>query len=187
MTKKDLMLLLTIPIGLLLMGIIFFQQISPVYAGANGFDHDPAYVYLLNGLNILGGYPPGHIDHPGTPLQLLSAFIILVHWSIQKTVGLESEGVISSALIHPEFYIQSISFAILILNAWATFYFAKKVFESTKNIKLAIFCQTAPLAFWTVAPNVVYLAPEGLLIFSSLIMLGLLAEFFFLEKLRQRI
>jgi hypothetical protein len=41
-----------------------------------GDDYDPAYLYLLNGLNILELELPGHTDNPGTPVQLLAAGVI---------------------------------------------------------------------------------------------------------------
>ena len=37
---------------------------------------DPSYVYFLNSLLILHGQPPAHIDHPGTPVQLIGAAVL---------------------------------------------------------------------------------------------------------------
>ena len=32
---------------------------------------DPAYEYLINGVNLNYGVPPGHADHPGSTVQWL--------------------------------------------------------------------------------------------------------------------
>src|SRR5215831_617327 len=176
--------LLIFPTLLMIIGLVFMGQMLPIYAGAHGagrysYDQDPAYVYLFSGLTILGGHSPTHIDHPGTPLQVLTAIIIFVRWVLFWIAGKESEGVISSVLSEPELYIESISWVLLALNGWATFYLGRRIYKSTNNTSYALFCQSAPLAFAVVAPRIVYLSPEALLICTSYCLLGVLAPFLF--------
>ena len=176
--------LLILPTLLIIIGLVFMGQMLPIYAGVYGagawsFDQDPAYVYLFSGLTILGGHSPTHIDHPGTPLQVLTAIIIYVRWVLFWIAGKESDGVISSVLSEPELYIESVSWVLLALNGWATFYLGRQIYKSTSNTSYALFCQSAPLAFAVVAPRIVYLEPEALLIFTSYCLLGVLAPFLF--------
>jgi len=173
-TLQSLMLLV-FPTILIIAGFSFSLQIFPIYAGASGYDHDPAYVYLFSGLTILDGHSPYHIDHPGTPLQVLIALVVLIQWVYLWVAGSVSEDVINSVLFKPKHYITTICLMLLILNACAVYYLKRHVFQSTANVKLALFCQSAPLVFWIVAPRIVYLSPEALLIFASVILLGLLA------------
>src|SRR5687768_16092781 len=39
--------------------------------------YDPELAYLGSGLRLLAGEAPHHVDHPGAPVQLLSALILL--------------------------------------------------------------------------------------------------------------
>src|ERR1700730_1385628 len=74
--------LLVVPGIVCLIGGICLHALAPVYSAPYYWYYlvsaDPAYVYLFNGLSILFGVAPGHVDHPGTPVQLFVAFIILV-------------------------------------------------------------------------------------------------------------
>ena len=38
--------------------------------------YDPSYLYLLNSLLLLEGKTPAHIDHPGTPVQIIGAGLL---------------------------------------------------------------------------------------------------------------
>lgn len=167
--------LLIFPLILIISGCISLLQISPLHAGLNNLDADPAYVYLFSALNVLEGYPIRHVDHPGTPLQILSAVVIYIQWAIARLNKSSENDIFSVVSLQPESYILTIGCVLLLLNAWATYYFGKQIFQSTDRLKLAVFSQSAPLGFWIVVPKIVYLAPEALLIFASLCLLGLLA------------
>ena len=57
-----------IPAIVLVYSFLLKAAAGPYWLSMN---FDPSYQYLLNGLYMVKGIPPGHIDHPGTPLQLL--------------------------------------------------------------------------------------------------------------------
>src|SRR5436190_476129 len=66
--------------------IAAFAAVVPVWAallwGARGpsylwFNMDPSYAYLLNSLRVAEGHSPTHTDHPGTPVQVAGAGVIL--------------------------------------------------------------------------------------------------------------
>ena len=59
--------LLIVPLVVSIVGYFFLMAAFPLHSGSAGYDQDPAYAYLFNGLLILDGQAPHHIDHPGTP------------------------------------------------------------------------------------------------------------------------
>jgi hypothetical protein len=169
--------LLLFPVALLLIGRAYLSQIMPFYAGAAGYDQDPAYVYLLSGLTLLQGHAPHHTDHPGTPLQLLCALVEAVQWLYYRAANLTDQGLGAMVMTHAESCIKAVVEVLLALNAAALYYFGRRILQTTGSTLMALFAQTAPLLFLTTAPRIAYLSPEGLLVFASLCMLGLLAPF----------
>jgi hypothetical protein len=64
---------LPLPALFLVAASLFARASGPFYLACR---YDPEYAYLLNGLNVVLGWVPEHIDHPGTPLQLLWALLL---------------------------------------------------------------------------------------------------------------
>ena len=186
-TKKFSMqsiLLLILPIIILVTGHYYLIEMLPLYSGPLGFDMDPGYQYFLNGLSILDGVAPGHIDHPGTPLQLFSALIILLKWIITCGINLNinTSDFFRDVIQNSESYIKTICYVLLLLNTWACYFVGKKIYQSSKLICLSLVVQMSSLAFWQLSPRLVYLCPEALLFFCSLLLAGLLAKYIFKEN-----
>src|ERR1035441_9894931 len=76
--------LLVIPIAVFILAVLLANNQGP-YNGAYLFD--PEYAYLFNSLTILFFHMPGHIDHPGTTLQLFGAFIVFCKWLLGSLLG----------------------------------------------------------------------------------------------------
>jgi len=168
-------LLLLIPALLLGIGSGYLQQITPVFSGPDGFDQDPAYIYLLNGLSLDEGLCPPNVYHPGTPLQVLTGAVILLRWTFDWVAsGFSSPGIVEMVAKAPETFISTVSVLLLLLNACADYAFGRRVLQASGSTGLALFAQCAPLAFWRVAPRLVYLSPEALQIAASLVLLALL-------------
>ena len=175
MISRRRLILIIIPFLFLLSGLVFYSFMVPISLGSAGYDEDPSYVYLFNGLFILNGHSPLHIDHPGTPLQILSALIIFAKWT---AFGVYDD--ISLDVMHsPESYIQLISYILLTLNFLALYYLGSRVYQNTKSYSLALISQITPFIFanYLIARSL-YLAPESLLIFSSSVLLGLTCPLF---------
>lgn len=167
--------LFVMPLALVAVGVGYFSQIFPVFSGPVGYDQDPAYVYLLNGLGLLKWQVPSHYDHPGTPLQVLIAIVVGLRWTLSWIAnGFSGPGVVDGVTADPEAYLAVISAVLLALNAGADYYFGRQVWRTTGSAGQAVFAQGAPLAFWMVAPRLVYASPEALLIAVSLLLLGVL-------------
>ena len=153
-------LLLFFPVVMAVVGFVYLSHISPAFAGGHFYNHDPVYTYLFNALTLLDGNPPDHIDHPGTPLQILAAIVVYLRW---LAVGAGGD-VISTVLENPEAYIYSVSVVLLAINVLADIYVGKKVFNASGSVVAAMLFQSTPLIFRTVAVRIVYYSPEALLI-----------------------
>ncbi len=167
--------LLLVPLMLAVLDFFFLKAAFPLHSGSPGYDQDPAYAYLFNGLLILEGYPPYHIDHPGTPLQLLFALTIFIRWLITRLLTGSSLDLVDSVMSDPESYLFDMAVLLLALNLYALTFFGRRISESTGKIYLGMFCQLSLLCFTIMAPKATYPAPEAVLIFCSLILLGLLS------------
>ena len=154
-------------------GVLLIGKMYPIHLNSNiAYGQDPAYQYLFAGIDILLGNAPHHTDHPGTPLQSLIAGTIAVVWSFQKLLGMTQSDLYDSVLLNPEFYLVSVSGAVLFLSCAAIFFLGKRVYQATASYSLAISCQLFPFLFKPVIPNFVFPSPEALLIS---IVIGLLA------------
>lgn len=182
-TTKNKILLFLIPIAFAALNLGYLSVIFPLYSGPPGYDQDPAYAYLFNGLLILDGQVPWHVDHPGTPLQFISAAVVLLlnaHSEIFN--GVQQSNLIDSVLQDPEIYLYGVSCVVLIMNAGALYYFGYRVLSASKTIWLAIFCQVSGVSFAILTPRAAYVAPEALLLFTTFCLLGLLSPYIFSDR-----
>ena len=132
-------LLFVLPVATFAFGWAIFEEMRPIFIGVGLYDYDPAYAYLFNGLNILKFTTPGHVDHPGTPLQVLSGLIILAKWSTMHLFGFTNLGLTQSVLNSPEDYIAPVCFVLLLLNSLAVWFLGFRLFAATKSLALALF------------------------------------------------
>ena len=175
------------PALLLLASLLFLSQILPVYVGTSGYDLDPVYQYLLNGLLLLHGNAPQHVDHPGTPLQLWTAGTILVRWCLLKLFGFSPEGLYADVISQPEPYITTVSISLAILNSVANYYLGKRIYQATHQIALALFVQAFIFEFAAYAPRATHLGAESFLILGAMLLIGKLAPFIFNQRQKKDI
>ena len=93
-----------IPTFILILSVLLKLAAGPFWQYS-----DPCYIYLFNALNMVKGVAPTHIDHPGTPLQLLILFII---WFVN--IGHSTQEVLNKVLTNPDFYL-SLTYILLTL------------------------------------------------------------------------
>lgn len=115
-TKNSISTALTliIPMLYLAWGIIVLLGFDPFFARSI----DPEFPYLINGMNA--GIPNfnriGHVDHPGTPLQLFIGIVIrLTHLLSGKN------SMVVDVLSRPQHYMMSISLVLLVLQVGLTY------------------------------------------------------------------
>jgi hypothetical protein len=68
------------------------------------FNGDPTYAYLFNGLNVATLHTVGHVDHPGTILQIAVAGLLRLDYLFAPEH--HSENIVHSVLFNPEWYLK---------------------------------------------------------------------------------
>lgn len=135
-----------------------------------GYNSDPSYMYLLNSLNLAMLKPVYHIDHPGTPVQMLGAVVIKL-FHINSTATELQKHILSD----PEFYLSSINIVLIILNAFSLLMMGCVIHYMTKKIQTAMMMQCIPFYSSTIlVKGINNVAPEPLLLFSSVALITIL-------------
>lgn len=180
MITKNKIFIGVVPFIFIVVNLIYLSVIFPLYSGPPGYDQDPAYAYLFNGLLLLDGQAPWHVDHPGTPLQILCACVIfVVHFFINLSGSIQNIDLIDSVISNPEPYLFATSCVLLVMNSGAIYYLGYRINKVSSKFWLPIFCQLSGLAFSMLSPRAAYVAPESLLIFTTFCLIGLLVPVIF--------
>jgi len=134
--------------------------------------YDPVYSYLMNGLTFaLGSKDIGHIDHPGTPLQLFCAGVIKITSLFR---GISDNDLTNDVIHNPELYIRIISWSLICINCaflWLVGFIAFKRFG---NRLMALGLQLLPLLSIEMVKYMPIVACESVIIFSSFAIVALL-------------
>jgi hypothetical protein len=163
-----------IPMGIFAMGIIMYTYIQPIYAGLNNYDYDPSYVYLLNGLSILNGVSPGHIDHPGTSMQLFCAILTAVIWLVARIFSTKTLPLDEFVFSNPEFILGFISCTMLLMNVLAAYHLGRVAYRVTGSLPAAAILQASPLLLHTAFFRIMYVNGEALSIFAVLLLMAIM-------------
>lgn len=165
-------LLLVLPVMMALTAVFINDARGPYWLRVN---LDPDYVYLLNASNLAHLKKVGHIDHPGTTVQVLGAVTLRVvhffHFSSKDDLH-------TDVLKRPEYYLKAINTVMVALNVIMLFILGFVTFKLTQNIWLSLWLQAAP--FFS---NVILIAglsrvtPEPLLFFACLLLILILVIF----------
>lgn len=162
-------ILLVVPLVGTVAALLMQKAMTPYFM----FHHDPEYAYLFNGVSILHLLAPSHIDHPGTPLQLLCAAVIkLMHpFSSNKEI-------VEYVLENPEKYLQLTNLALIGINTIALIVVGIITYRFTQKIWLGVLMQSPPLLFDITIISLGQVTPEPLglavsLLFACLLLLSL--------------
>jgi hypothetical protein len=148
-------ILCLVPVALLASWTAMYAARGPSWLGSN---LDPDYVYLLNGLSILHGYGPQHVDHPGTPVQLLVALVIKV------THLLTGHGPVAEDVIgRPEHYLAAVSGLLVVLFAGALLVAGLAALRTTGSLLAGLAMQLLPGLSPLIALHVTGVKPEPFL------------------------
>jgi hypothetical protein len=179
MKSKLLMLvtLLILPLSLYFSVSYLKQFQGPYFYGTNS---DPDYVYLLNSLNVARLKLPGHIDHPGTPVQVIGAI------TIKLTHIVSGKGkIVNDVLTRPEFYLQILNTVFLILTVITLVITGWIVWRLSKKVEIALLFQMVPL--FTIVPELLTkVSTEPTLIITCLLFSVLVLRVFIKEDLDER-
>jgi len=155
----EIALLLVIPIFVVGLSLLIKHESGP---GWIGYKYDPDYVYLLNSLNLTQGKIPGHFDHPGTPLQMLGAGVI-VTLHLTRTGNLAMD-----VLTNPEIYLETISLIISLLVFGSLFLVGFLTMKLTKSRFYALIIQLTPLLSSQIILHLHRVSPEPILFIACL-------------------
>lgn len=169
LNRRNLIVLAVVPIGLCVLAAGVRGIQGPYYLATNS---DPAYAYLLNSLNVLSLNAPQHIDHPGTTVQTLGAFVIAVCWLATRFAS-GGPNVEEAVLADPERYLSAINAVLVVLIAVTAFAVGLKVLRAW-GLLPALTMQVSLLLFTQVPIALPKVTPEPLLIVVSLALLATL-------------
>lgn len=165
--------LVAMPLLLFCASLVLKSFYGPYFLGRH---LDPEYAYLLNSLNIIHFIVPGHTDHPGTTLQLLGAVGLLLKWFGHLAAGGQL-GIDEFVLRNPE---ESLAAINLIVNAlvFAAFVFASfSIYRSMRGLLPVLVFQLSLLVPLQVKVSLVRVNPEPLLVFTVLLLAGLVVRY----------
>lgn len=163
MKKISFLLLFILPLVLVITAVSLNNARGPYWLGGN---LDPEYVYLLNSANLAGLRGVGHIDHPGTPVQLIGAVTIrVVHFfNFSSRVDLHTD-----VLARPEYYLNAVNTVFIAMNAAMLCGLGIVAFLLTQSIAAGLWLQLAPFLSITILQSgLIRVSPEPLLFFSTL-------------------
>jgi hypothetical protein len=162
-------LLLVLPVMMALAAVLLKDARGPYWLGSNS---DPEYVYLLNAANLAGLKGVGHIDHPGTPVQVLGAVTIRVVHFFNFSPGIDWH---TDVLRRPEYYLKAINIVMIVLNVLMLLTLGMFTYFLAKNFWLSIWLQLSPFFSITLLEfGLPRVTPEPLLFFSSSLMMAVL-------------
>lgn len=174
-----------VPLMLGLVGGLAVSSILPYFSHSE-MGYDPSYQYLFNGMGIIRGFVPGHVDHPGTPLQILIGILSYADWAVRRVLGITTLNFEASVVNDPESYLLTVTVALLLLNVLANFYLGLKISRASRSIAVAILAQAGYFLFASQLPEFGHVSPEALTIFSAAIAMSLLSPYLFSCDLGRR-
>jgi hypothetical protein len=133
--------LLLLPLLLVLCATYLNNARGPYWMGSN---LDPEYVYLLNAANLAMLTGVGHIDHPGTPVQVLGAVTLRIVYALS---GTEASDFQTDVLKRPEFYLAAVNALMIVLNALMLLALGVVTCTLTANIWWGLWLQLSPFFF----------------------------------------
>lgn len=157
--------LFVLPLCFLAAALMGLEGSGPYWLWVN---LDPDYFYLLDGLNILNLTTPGHVYHPGTTVEWLSALILKASHLLTGT-----EGIIADVLGNPEPALRMIGTVFVLLNAFGLVILGAVGYRVFGDLLAAWFLQLAPFISMLVLKSSYHVKPESLLLFTVLMLSSL--------------
>ncbi|MEZ5197903.1 MAG: hypothetical protein R2764_16415 [Bacteroidales bacterium] len=174
-SKINKRLIFVVP-GVVILWSLFLSHLAgPFYLSRI----DPEYPYLLNGLNcsLLEFIRIGHVDHPGTPFQVITGiFIQITYWFVGQ--GSLVEDVIS----RPELYLNAASFFLSVLTAGVVLWLGKVALNSKINLAGVIVLQLSVFFTSVLVDIPSRYIPDRILALYTLIFVGLCIKYFYRDN-----
>lgn len=169
-----IILILILPLVLFFLSRFYFDAYTPYYLNGH---FDPNYVYLLNSLNLaqLDGYGVGHVDHPGTPLQVIGAFVVKCHYTL---FGI-NDNIVTDVFEKSEEYLRDINLTLVTINSLILFFFGLVLYKIFRNVTQVLFLQLTPLFTPNIFCKLAEVTPENFLIGVVILLLMISFKYVF--------
>lgn len=144
---------------------------------------DPEFPYLLNGLNCarLDFSRIGHIDHPGTPFQLLTGLFIRFTYWVAGTGN-----IVDDVITRPEFYLSWATFYLNLIVAGIILWFGKLVRNNKGSILELVILQLAFFIGNVLIDLPARYIPDRFLEILVYVFIGLCYQYFYTKNLSHR-
>ena len=144
---------------------------------------DPAYEYLINGVNLNYGVPPGHADHPGSTVQWL-VFLTNKIYSIITARNIELK---VDFVSRPEHYAIFFSLVTILLHSSVMYLLTNKLVTVYKKNTFIFYPTVLLLISYPFIDQIVGIKPENLLIIATSLLLYSILHFFEFKQSRKSI
>jgi len=173
--KHQKLLLILVPVLYLVAGIYFRLLLGNLSLRSV----DPDYVYFMSGLSISEGFlKVGHIDHPGTPLQILIGIIFRIVFLFRGN----NVSYIEDVFLHPDLYLSSANLFITVITTALLVYAGFKTFHITKSVFYAVLVQTAPFLPVIWYDLIGRITPELMMPFPIILLTLLVIQIYYAEN-----
>ena len=137
---------------------------------------DPEFPYLMNGLNcaLLDFSRIGHIDHPGTPFQLLTGFFIGITYLIAG-----QGAIVDDVISRPEFYLSWATFCLALMSGGVLLWFGKIVYRNKGSLIELLILQSALFIGNVLIDLPSRYIPDRFLEILALVFIGLCYQYFY--------
>ena len=157
--------LLLIPALFVVTGMYFYSIVGAYYLRAV----DPEYLYLFSGMTMARfKFELGHIDNPGTPLQIIIAIIIRI-----SNLSKNDSDLVQTVINNPEPYLQATFYILLIINCTILFILGK-IASNITGLFGGFFIQIIPFSSIHYMATVMRVRPETLQLFSLCLLIILI-------------
>jgi hypothetical protein len=173
MDSKKILLLLIAPFAYFFLGS-YIHQVTGLFSLRSA---DPEYIYFISGLSIADGkFMLGHIDNPGTPLQVLAALVFRGLYLFRVHQVPFNEDVLANA----DLYLRVLNLVLTGVVVVFMYYVGKIAYRITNSISYAFLLQLSPLFTNIIFGNIGRITPENLIpipvMFLSLLLLKLIYQ-----------
>jgi hypothetical protein len=135
------------------------QNLIPFYVN----NTDPAYEYLINGMNLIYGVTPGHADHPGSTVQWALSITHRFHFFWAG----KSSNMIADFVESPENYAVTFSIFSVTAHAIIIYAIALKLYKVFKNVFYLLYPSIFTIIGFKYFDQLIGVKPENFLIMSS--------------------
>lgn len=170
--KYTIFVLLILPVILFITSYLLKESQGPYYTNSQ---YDPGYVYLISSLNLsqMSGYGVGHIDHPGTPVQVIGAAVIKLSYVISGS----EDNMVKDVLMNPEKYMSEINYVFLFINCIGLFILGLAAYKAYSNVSVSLLMQLTPFTSVSILSLSTLVRPENFMIFIVCIFISALILF----------